>query len=94
MFPTRLKLQLFALKAKYGVDLLRQEEHYVTVHIRSWHTYKNEFLQLIHALQSEPAIHDIIIENDHGTVTVFFAREMIDVSLIEKWVRNLAQFGL
>lgn len=94
MFPTRLKLQLFALKAKYGVDLLRQESDYVTIHIRSWHTYKHEFLHLLDALRSERAINDIAIENDCGTITIFFEREAIHVPLVEKWVKKLGEFGL
>lgn len=94
MFPTRLKLQLFALKAKYGVDVLRQEGNYVTIHIRSWHTYKREFLQLLDALRDERAIDEIVIENDYGTVTVFFERDAISVPLVEKWVRKLSEFGL
>lgn len=78
MLTTYTKLQLFALMAKYDVDVISYSPGNVVVRIGRWRQYQEIFSEILEIVRKEPLIFSVtVFEN---TISVLYDPVIIEES--------------
>lgn len=87
-----MKLKLFALASKYGVEIIQSVPGHVIVRIATWHRHEHKIVDLINELKNDENIYSITWER--GVVEIQYNPNVVnDRSAINYWFHLLDKYG-